>query len=60
MSNRLNHAAPRRSGIPPALGAQGWTTPDYLLAAWFAWPLIAASPFLIAPPLWASLMMRDP
>jgi hypothetical protein len=56
MSNRLTAPTTRHPGIPAALGAHGWTTFDYMLAAWTALPLIAVSPVLMAPPLWIPLM----
>jgi len=56
MSNRLNSPSQRQPGPPPEFGA-GWTTLDYMLAAGLAWSLVAASPILMAPPLWVSGLM---
>jgi hypothetical protein len=60
MSNRLNSPAGRQPGLPPQLGAGGWTTLDYMWAAGLAWSLVAASPVLMAPPLWLSGLMSPP
>ncbi len=59
MSNRLNSPARRQPGLPPEMGA-GWTTFDYIMAAGLAWSLVAASPVLMAPPLWVSGLMTPP
>ncbi len=60
MGDRRDSPAEPQAVPPPEAGNSGWTTVDYMLAAGLAWRLAAASPLLIALPLFVSCFMSPP